>query len=76
MPTKNPRINVVLEEELYGAISELADRNGMSVSTTARGLLKEAMEFHEDSLLAEMADARRKNLGKRKLLSHAEVWGS
>lgn len=45
MPTKNPRINVVLENTLYEKVKVLADRDGVSLSTKVRDILGEALEI-------------------------------
>ena len=54
MPTKNPRVNVVLEKPLYKAIARLAKQDGVSMSLKVRDLVREALELEEDgkSLLA------------------------
>jgi len=36
MPTKNPRINVVLEKPLYNSIERLAKKEGVSLSLKVR----------------------------------------
>ncbi|MEP6693931.1 MAG: antitoxin, RHH family protein [Chloroflexota bacterium] len=74
MPTKNPRVNVVLERPLYDALGRLARREGASLSTKARDLLRDALETHEDVALAEIAAERERSLGRTKTLSHDAVW--
>ncbi len=74
MPAKNPRVNVVLERPLYATLSRLARREGTSLSVKARDLLREALEVHEDRLLASVAEARERTLDRSRALSHAEVW--
>jgi hypothetical protein len=74
MPTKNPRINVVLEEPLYNMIEELAERDGVSLSLKVRDLVKEAMEIKEDVALSAFAEEREKTFRKSKALKHDEVW--
>ncbi len=44
MPTKNPRVNVVLEESLYQTIDHLSTKEGVSMSLKMRDLVKEALE--------------------------------
>jgi hypothetical protein len=51
MPTKQPRLNVVLEPYLHKAIALMAKEEGISLSLKARDLLKEAIETHEDVTL-------------------------
>lgn len=74
MPTKNPRINVVLEEPLYHNIEQLAKRDGVSLSLKVRDLVKEALEIEEDITLAKFAEKREKSLKKKTGLKHDEVW--
>lgn len=74
MPTKNPRINVVLEEPLYKSIKRLAKKDGVSLSLKVRDLVKEALEMEEDVALSVFAEARAKSYKKTKALKHDEVW--
>jgi metal-responsive CopG/Arc/MetJ family transcriptional regulator len=74
MPTKNPRINVVLEKPLYDNIEELAARDGVSLSLKVRDLVKEALEIKEDVALSDFAESREKTFRKSKALKHDEVW--
>jgi hypothetical protein len=43
MPTKNPRIHVVLEKPLYKRLRGLARRDGLSMSLEARELIRIGM---------------------------------
>jgi hypothetical protein len=74
MPTKNARINVVMEKALYLAVSDLAKEQGLSMSMAVRDLVREAMELREDLDLARFAEHREGTLKKKSLLSHEEVW--
>jgi hypothetical protein len=74
MPTKNPRINVVLEKPLYDSIKRLAKKDGVSLSLKARDLVKEALEIQEDIGLASFANNRERSYRKSKALKHNEVW--
>jgi hypothetical protein len=74
VPTKNPRVNVVLERPLYDALGRLARREGASLSTKARDLLRDALETHEDVALAEIAVERERSLGRTRTLTHDAVW--
>ncbi len=74
MPTKNPRINVVLEKPLYDSIKRLAKKDGVSLSLKARDLVKEALEIQEDIALTSYAKARESTFHKAKSLKHNEVW--
>jgi predicted DNA-binding protein len=74
MPTKNPRVNIVVEPPLYGAMRDLAAVQGVSMSTLARDLILEAMELREDAALAAFADERMKTFDTQRTLSHEDVW--
>ncbi len=74
MPAKNPRINVVLEEPLYSAISHLAKGDNLSLSFKLRDLVKAALEAEEDIALTIIAEDRKKSLSKKTVLKHEEVW--
>ena len=43
MPTKNPRIHVVLERPLFANLKGLARKNGLSISLEARELIRGAL---------------------------------
>ena len=74
MPTKNPRVNVVLEKPLYRQIDHLAKRDGVSLSLKVRDLVREALETEEDLALAAFAETREKTFRKATALKHTEVW--
>jgi len=74
MPTKNPRVNVVLETPLYNSVEHLAKRDGVSLSLKVRDLIREALEMEEDVALAVLAEKRERTFSKTKSLKHAEVW--
>ena len=74
MPTKNPRINIVLDDALYLGIRLLAQKENVSLSAKARELIKEALEIHEDIALAELATERETSWENTKAMSHDDVW--
>lgn len=74
VPAKNPRVNVVLERPIYDALGRLARRDGTTLSTKARDLLREALETYEDVGLAEIAEERLRTLEPSRLISHADIW--
>ena len=74
MPAKNPRINVVLDKPLYKDVQFLAEKDGVSLSTKARDLIKEAMETQEDIYLAAFAEERERTLDRTSILTHEEAW--
>jgi len=74
MPTKNPRINVVLDDRIYRYVQFLAEQDGVSLSTKVRDLIKEALATEEDMYLAAFAEEREKTLAESPVLSHEETW--
>jgi hypothetical protein len=74
MPSKNPRINVVLEENLFNNVRLLAEKEGVSLSTKVRDLVREALEIQEDIFLSSFAETREQSLRKSETLSHDETW--
>ena len=74
MPTKNPRVNVVLEKSLYRTIENIANRDGVSMSLKVRDLVKEALEIEEDIALSAFAESREKTFKKATALKHDKVW--
>jgi hypothetical protein len=74
MPTKNPRLNVMLEPGLYNTLCKLAEVEGVSLSLAARDLIKEALEIHEDIYWQEVSREREGTFSHKTSLSHKEVW--
>lgn len=76
MPTKNPRINVVLEKPLYDSVRRLAEKEDISLSLKIRDLVRQALEAEEDAALAQFAEEREKSFKRSRALTHRQVWGS
>jgi predicted DNA-binding protein len=74
MPSKNPRINVVLNDKLYKNIQFLAETEGVSLSAKVKDLIKEALEVQEDLYLAAFAEEREKTWDKSTARTHDEIW--
>lgn len=74
MPTKNPRLNVVLEPSLYQKLDRLAQCEGVSLSLAARDLIKEGLEIREDIYWQEVVLKREKTFTGEKALSHKDIW--
>lgn len=74
MPTKNARVNVVLEKPLYAAVDEIAKRQGLSKSMVVRDLVREAVELREDLALAAFTEYRERTFDTRKSLTHEDAW--
>ena len=74
MPTKNPRVNIVVEPPLYSVMHDLAASEGISMSTIARDLIREAINLREDVALTTFADTRMQTFDRKVALSHEDVW--
>jgi hypothetical protein len=74
MPTKNARINVIVEKPLHAVIDEISKERGISKSMVVRDLVIQAIELREDLYLGRFADQREKSFDKSKTLTHEEVW--
>jgi predicted DNA-binding protein len=72
MATDNPRIQVMLDTETNGLLANLAGQQKRSISATAAELIREALELHEDMLLAKHGDERFK--ATKKWVSHDDAW--
>ena len=70
MPTKNPRLNMVIEREIFEALDEISRRKGISHSLLARDLIKEALEIYEDIYWDQVARERDENFLPDEALSH------
>ncbi len=75
MATKMPRLNVVLEPPMYFAIVSMAKKEGISLSLKARDLIREALDFCEDSFWTKEANKRERTFSRKRALSHKKVWG-
>jgi hypothetical protein len=75
MPTKMPRLNVVLEAPVYFTIVQMAKKEGVSLSLKARDLIKEALESIEDAHWTKAAAQRERTYSRKKALSHKKTWG-
>lgn len=74
MPTKNPRLNVVLDQNMYKILVKLAHKEGISLSLMAKDLIKEAIELHEDIYWQKITKEREKTFSYKDALSHKNVW--
>ena len=74
MPTKNPRVNIVVEPPLYSVMHDLAASKGVSMSAIARDLIREAISLREDVALAALTDTLMNAFDRKEALSHEEAW--
>ena len=71
-PTKNPRINITVEEDTAAIISKLAKNERKSVSSIAKELILEALERREDMVLSSIAEVR--DVKRAKKIKHEDAW--
>jgi predicted DNA-binding protein len=74
MPAKNPRVSIVVELPLYSVMHDIASSEGVSMSTIARDLIREAIDLREDVALADLADKRMLTFDRKIALSHEDAW--
>ena len=74
MPTKNPRVNVVVDRELFELLKALAEERGESISSVVRRYVELGLSLAEDIGLAKIGEERLRTLKKGKTLTHEEVW--
>ncbi|MBI5208983.1 MAG: antitoxin, RHH family protein [Elusimicrobia bacterium] len=74
MPSLNPRVNVVLEKPLFLTLKKLAAKDGVSLSTKVRDLIREALEEYEEAFLVSAARERSKTFKRAQALTHEQVW--
>ena len=70
----NQRILVMLEPPVKNFIKNIAKKEGISVSSLCRDLIREALEIVEDRYFDKLAAAREKNFNWKHGLTHQEVW--
>jgi len=73
MPAKNPRLALVLEKPLYDWVRRKARKDGVTLSTEVRDLLREIAEQYEDLFWAAESEKRFSTMDRRSLVAHAEV---
>jgi len=74
MPAKNPRLTAVLEKPLYEWLKKTAQKEGASLSTRVRDLLKQAQELEEDAYWIQEGEKRLKTFRAQTARSHQQVW--
>ena len=74
MLANHARVRVLLKRPLYDALAWLARRDGVTLSTKARDLLRDALETHENVVLVQIAAERERGIDRTKTLTHDAVW--
>lgn len=75
MRPNNTTISVAVDPSAYGQIEQLAASRGVSLSTIASDLIKDALVMDEDEALGRLAAEREATFRNDTTLSHEEVWG-
>jgi hypothetical protein len=74
MPTKNPRVMVVLEPLLEKWLRKNAKTQGVSVSQAVRDIVRDAYREQEDAHWVRQAESRLATLEKSRVVSHKDAW--
>ncbi len=72
MPTKNPRINITVEEPTAKLLEQLAKKQQKSVAAFTKELVLDSLERLEDMALSAIAESR--DTDDANLISHEDVW--
>lgn len=72
MPTKYPRLNIVLDPEIQKSLTSIAKKSKQSQSAVASTLIRTALELQEDYLDTELLKQRRQK--PQKIHDHQDVW--
>ena len=72
MTTKNPRINITIDEMMAGVLAQMAKLEERSVASMARDLILEGLERREDVALSKIAALRDTKNAAR--VAHADAW--
>ena len=71
---KNPRVNVVLEDDMYQMIRHLAKRDKTTLSKKIKEFVENSLEELEDRHLSKIADERFKTFSKKSALLHRDIF--
>ena len=72
MPTAKKRINITVDDDVYGALERLSAKRDQSVAGVGLSLIEEALEYQEDLHFSRVADERLAK--KEKRITHARAW--
>ena len=71
MPTAKKRINLSIDDQLYGELERLKElKKAPSLSAVVLELTRDALELQEDLYFAKIAEERR----NERLVPHEKVW--
>ncbi|HXF90570.1 MAG TPA: hypothetical protein VNJ29_01415 [Candidatus Nitrosotenuis sp.] len=72
MTTRNPRVNVTLDEDTLKILGILAKKNHTSVSSITKSLIEEALEINEDLFFSKLVDSM--EIDESTLVSEEDAW--
>jgi mRNA-degrading endonuclease RelE of RelBE toxin-antitoxin system len=68
MPTKNPRINVVLTPRIYADLQTLSKTRGLSMSSVVEDLIEDVLEIQENIALAALVEKLKLRVGDYRIV--------
>ncbi len=74
MPTKNPRVMVVLEPKLHKWLKKSAKNEGVSVSGMIRDIVRDTYMASEDVHWVREGESRLETFNPQKAVSHEDAW--
>jgi len=74
MPTKNPRVMVVLEPLLHRWLKKTAAKQGVSVSSMIRDIVRDTYREAEDEHWVREGESRLATFNRKKSVSHEDAW--
>jgi len=72
MPTAKKRINITVDDDVYGALERLSAKRDQSVAGVGLSLIEEALEYQEDLHFSRVADERLAK--KERRIPHDRAW--
>ena len=74
MNTRQRRVNVTFRSDTLKAVSLLADKKEMSLSSMTQELVEQALELREDIHLSHLADVAEKRAKGKKTVPADRLW--
>ncbi|MGD0465860.1 MAG: CopG family transcriptional regulator [Gammaproteobacteria bacterium] len=72
MTTKNPRVNVTLDQNIVNVLASLAKKRHRSISHLIGNIIMETLERHEDKYFSALAEEL--DVEGVKPISHDKAW--
>lgn len=74
MSTRQRRVNVTFRSDILKAVSLLADKKDLSLSSMTQELVEQALELREDVYLSQLADVAEKRAKGKKTIPADRLW--